>query len=58
MRRFIHVENRSALGSAMGLALAAVQANRQPPETAGFPRRQGGREPRTQTVSRQPSDRA
>lgn len=36
MRKFIHAENRSALGSAMGLALAAHQAARQPPENVGI----------------------
>lgn len=49
---------RSALGSAMGLALNAV-ASRQPPEHTGINQRfQGGREPRTQSPSRGPSDRA
>jgi hypothetical protein len=56
VRNSIYLKNRSALGSAMGLALAA-SANRQPPETAGVPSRLGGREPRNQS-SRAPADRA
>lgn len=47
MRNFIHLDRRSALGSAMGLALNA-QASRQPHETTGVSiRRNSGREPRT-----------